>query len=204
VLAPLRIEGSGFPRPRRAGGHWREIRYSCGASRPNTRVGTAVEAIVERETGATRKPPDLLYFGRRIGAGGAASGPPKTWMTSADVWGSCCDLRRADEAINTVRKHISAVKGARLATAARHKSDKSHAGRRADVGMGKESAWVGAESAGPGTVGDTKAASLTEYSYLTNSRLPAAAGLMKGKCGDAESGSTCISKLTFFLLLGNG
>jgi len=164
VLAPfLRIEGvvSAPTAPRRPAPGMKY--FVAGHPTPNVESWKAAEAILALLKKCDEK--TLVFFLLSGGGSALVELPLDPAQTLEDVQA----LHRAlvtcgapIEAINTVRKHVSAVKGGRL-TAAAHNATKITLAV-SDVPVGKESALAsGPTLPDPTTVADTKRI-ITEYS----------------------------------------
>jgi glycerate 2-kinase len=157
VLAPfLRIEGV-ITAPTRARRPAPGMKYFiAGHPVPNAESWKAAEAILALLKKCDEK--TLIFFLLSGGGSALAELPLDLAQTLEDVqktYSALVTCGAPIEAINTVRKHISAVKGGRLAEAAAKATKVTLA--VSDVPAGKESALAsGPTLPDPSTVGDTK------------------------------------------------
>src|SRR6266705_5374114 len=203
VLAPfVRFEGvvSAPTAPRKpvAGMKY----FVAGHPLPNAESWKAAEAILALLRKCNEK--TLVFFLLSGGGSALMELPLDAAQTLEDVQGVHQALVACGapiDAINTVRKHISAVKGGRLAAAA-HSATKITLGV-SDVPVGKESALASGPTVhDPTTVADTKRI-VAEYSLHEKFPPTLRRWLEEGKMPETpKAGAAAFRNAHFFLLLG--
>jgi hydroxypyruvate reductase len=201
VLAPfVRIEGV-VSAPTAAQKPVAGMKYFVGGHPvPNAESWKAAEAILALLKKCNEK--TLVFFLLSGGGSALVELPLDTAQTLEDVQKVYRELVTCGapiEAINTVRKHISAVKGGRLAAAANH-ATKITLGV-SDVPMGKESALAsGPTLPDPTTVASAKRI-FAEYSL--RERFPQALQdwLDKGKMPETPKADAAVFRNSYFVLL---
>src|SRR5216117_4171302 len=165
--------------------------FMAGHPEPNAESWKAAEAILALLKKCDEK--TLVFFLLSGGGSALVELPLDSAHTLDDVqqtYRALVTCGAPIEAINTVRKHISAIKGGRLAAAAHEATKVTLA--VSDVPVGKESALAsGPTLPDPTTVADAKRI-LAEYRLLDRGKMP--------ETPKAEAGAFRNSH--FFLLLG--
>jgi hydroxypyruvate reductase len=103
------------------------------------------------------------------------------------------------DAINAVRKHLSAVKGGRLAAAANHATKITLA--VSDVPMGKESALASGPTLPDPTTVESAKRIVSEYSLLPRFPQPVRDWLEKGKMPETPKANAAAFRNSYFVLL---
>src|SRR6266853_6926 len=203
VLAPfLRIEGV-VSAPTAAGRPLAGIRYFVsGHPVPNTESWKAAEAILALLKRCDEK--TLIFFLLSGGGSALVELPLDSAQTLDDIqqtYGALVTCGAPIEAINTVRKHISAVKGGRL-TAAAHNATKVTLAV-SDVPVGKEPALAsGPTLPDPTTVADAKRV-IAEHSLYGRFPTTLRRWLDEGKMPETpKAHAAAFRNSHFFLLLG--
>jgi len=203
VLAPfLRIEGV-VSAPTAARRPLAGMKYFVsGHPLPNTESWKAAEAILALLKRCDEK--TLVFFLLSGGGSALVELPLDSGQTLEDVqqtYGALVTCGAPIEAINTVRKHISAVKGGRLAAAAENATKVTLA--VSDVPVEKESALAsGPTLPDPATVGDAKRI-IAEYSLYDKFPPSLRRWLDEGKMPETpKADAAAFRNSHFFLLLG--
>ena len=203
VLAPfLRIEGI-VSAPAAAQKPLPGMKYFvAGHPVPNAESWKAAEAILALLKKCDEK--TLVFFLLSGGGSALVELPLGSALTLDDVqqtYRALVTCGAPIEAINTVRKHISAVKGGRLAAAAQNATKVTLA--VSDVPVEKESALAsGPTLPDPATVGDTKRI-IAEYSLYDKFPFALRRWLDEGKMPETPKADTpAFRNSHFFLLLG--
>ena len=203
VLAPfLRIEGV-VSAPTAARRPLAGMKYFVsGHPLPNTESWKAAEAILALLKKCDEK--TLVFFLLSGGGSALVELPLDSGQTLEDVqqtYGALVTCGAPIEAINTVRKHISAVKGGRLAVAAHNATKVTLA--VSDVPVEKESALAsGPTLPDPATVEDAKRI-IAEYSLYDKFPPSLRRWLDEGKMPETpKTGAAAFRNSHFFLLLG--
>src|SRR5213080_819094 len=203
VLAPfLRIEGI-VSAPTAAQKPLPGMKYFvAGHPVPNAESWKAAEAILALLKKCDEK--TLVFFLLSGGGSALVELPLGSALTLDDVqqtYRALVTCGAPIEAINTVRKHISAVKGGRLAAAAQNATKVTLA--VSDVPVEKESALAsGPTLPDPATVGDTKRI-IAEYSLYDKFPLALRRWLDEGKMPETpKADAAAFRNSHFFLLLG--
>ena len=203
VLAPfLRIEGI-VSAPTAAQKPLAGMKYFvAGHPVPNAESWKAAEAILALLKKCDEK--TLVFFLLSGGGSALVELPLGSALTLDDVqqtYRALVTCGAPIEAINTVRKHISAVKGGRLAAAAQNATKVTLA--VSDVPVEKESALAsGPTLPDPATVGDTKHI-IAEYSLYDKFPPSLRRWLDEGKMPETPKiHAAAFRNAHFFLLLG--
>ena len=203
VLAPfLRIEGI-VSAPTAAQKPLPGMKYFvAGHPVPNAESWKAAEAILALLKKCDEK--TLVFFLLSGGGSALVELPLGSALTLDDVqqtYRALVTCGAPIEAINTVRKHISAVKGGRLAAAAHNATKVTLA--VSDVPVEKESAMAsGPTLPDPTTIADTKRI-ITEYSLYDKFPPALRRWLDEGKMPETpKADTTAFQNSHFFLLLG--
>ena len=203
VLAPfLRIEGI-VSAPTAAQKPLPGMKYFvAGHPVPNAESWKAAEAILALLKKCDEK--TLVFFLLSGGGSALVELPLGSALTLDDVqqtYRALVTCGAPIEAINTVRKHISAVKGGRLAAAAQNATKVTLA--VSDVPVEKESALAsGPTLPDPATVGDAKRI-IAEYSLYDKFPLALRRWLDEGKMPETpKADAAAFRNSHFFLLLG--
>ena len=203
VLAPfLRIEGI-VSAPTAAQKPLPGMKYFvAGHPVPNAESWKAAEAILALLKKCDEK--TLVFFLLSGGGSALVELPLGSALTLDDVqqtYRALVTCGAPIEAINTVRKHISAVKGGRLAAAAQNATKVTLA--VSDVPVEKESALAsGPTLPDPATVGDVKRI-IAEHSLYDKFPLALRRWLDEGKMPETPKADTpAFRNSHFFLLLG--
>ena len=203
VLAPfLRIEGI-VSAPTAAQKPLPGMKYFvAGHPVPNAESWKAAEAILALLKKCDEK--TLVFFLLSGGGSALVELPLGSALTLDDVqqtYRALVTCGAPIEAINTVRKHISAVKGGRLAAAAQNATKVTLA--VSDVPVEKESALAsGPTLPDPATVGDTKRI-IAEHSLYDKFPLALRRWLDEGKMPETpKADAAAFRNSHFFLLLG--
>ena len=203
VLAPfLRIEGI-VSAPTAAQKPLPGMKYFvAGHPVPNAESWKAAEAILALLKKCDEK--TLVFFLLSGGGSALVELPLGSALTLDDVqqtYRALVTCGAPIEAINTVRKHISAVKGGRLAAAAQNATKVTLA--VSDVPVEKESALAsGPTLPDPATVGDAKRI-IVEHSLYDKFPLALRRWLDEGKMPETpKADAAAFRNSHFFLLLG--